>query len=152
MTKKNLVHKHLTLALGASMMVGLFPSAPTAHAGPSGLSGGGNSIADRELARRLERVRQAEEEILEGDKLASEGDLEAAIAKYRSALDKLPRAPMTQESRDRATASLADVTVEYAHQLALQGRFQEAQSRLEFVLSPGIGPCGRQPRESGVGG
>ncbi|MFT4547252.1 MAG: hypothetical protein ACI9MB_001198, partial [Verrucomicrobiales bacterium] len=97
MTKKNLLQRHLPLAIGASMIVGLFPSTmPMAMAGPDGissdgLSSGGNSIADRELARRLERVRQAEEEILEGDKLVSEGDLEAAIAKYRSALDKLPR-------------------------------------------------------------
>lgn len=128
------------------MIVGLFPSTmPMAMAGPDGissdgLSSGGNSIADRELARRLERVRQAEEEILEGDKLVSEGDLEAAIAKYRSALDKLPRAPMTQGARDRATTALSDATVDYSHELAKQGRFAEAESLLKFVLSPEIAP------------
>ncbi len=47
---------------------------------------------------------------------------------------------MTQDLRDRAIASLADVTVEYAEQLAKQGRFPEARSRLEFVLSPDIAP------------
>ena len=134
------------------MIVGLFPTIPIATAGEGstgvGYSAGGSSIADRELARRLERVRQAEEEILEGDKLYADGDLEAAIAKYSAALDKLPKAPMTQEARDRATASLADATVEYAHQLATNGRRPEARQRLEFVLSPEIAPDQIRPRPS----
>ena len=92
MTKKNFVNKPLTLALGASMFVGLFPSAPIATAGPTGGGyyggGGGNSIADRELARRLERVRQAEEEIAEGDKLYAEKDLEAAIERFGPGLTR----------------------------------------------------------------
>jgi general secretion pathway protein D len=148
MTKKNLLNKPLPLILGVSMIAGMISFSPSAQAGPSGFSGGStNSIAEREFARRLERVRQAEQEIAEGDKLAQDKDLEAAIGKYRSALEKLPKAPMTQPLRDRATASLADVTVEYADQLAKQGNFPEARSRLEFVLSPEIAPDHREAKK-----
>jgi Mg-chelatase subunit ChlD len=60
-------------------------------------SKGESSIADRELTRRLERSQESNEEISKADKLVAEGDLTAATAKYRSALDKLPAAPMTKE-------------------------------------------------------
>ena len=147
MTKKNFVPKHLPLVLGASMIAGLFPATQPVQAGPGGYGGSTNEIAEREFARRLERVRQAEEEVAEGDELAADGDLEAAIGKYRSALEKLPKAPMTQEIRDHATASLADVTTEYAHELAKQGNFPEARTRLEFVLSPEIAPDHKDAKE-----
>lgn len=98
------------------------------------------SIAKRDYSRRLERIRLAEEEISDAENLLKEGDTETALARYSSALEQLPKAPMTQALRDRATAGLVDADVDYAGQLAKQGKFPEARQRLETTLSSELAP------------
>lgn len=60
------------------------------------------SIVDQELARRLERFRQADDEIAEGKRLIDLGKGKAALPILSAALEKLPATPMTQEKRSVA--------------------------------------------------
>jgi general secretion pathway protein D len=110
------------------------------EAGSSGGVGGsasGNavrSVAENEVVRRKALVDEAYEAVARGDALAAEGDYEGAIAEYRVALDTLPKAPMTGESREIILARYTDTSVELAQQRADNGRYGDARALLEGVL------------------
>lgn len=103
------------------------------HAGdgvPSSLSG----IAEREIARRMARIEDARQAIEKGDKLYAEGDYEAALGQYKSAIEALPNAPTTQESRDLALSRFADASVALARDRAKSGRYKEANELLDGAI------------------
>lgn len=114
----------------------------TAMAGPGGAGGAGGTVSgivERELARRNQRVQDAQTAIEKGDKLFAEGDYEGALNEYKTALDLLPDAPMTAALRDVATAKYCDAAVELARERAKNGRYVEAKTLLNDALakSPG---------------
>ncbi|MFV1993831.1 MAG: Amuc_1098 family type IV pilus outer membrane protein [Verrucomicrobiales bacterium] len=121
--------------IGLVGLAGLAVSIPVADA-QSGLP----DIAQREIARRQERVAEANEAILEAERLLAEKDYEAAIGSYRSALDLLPDAPMTGNLEAQITKKYADASVELARQRAEEGRYDEAISLVEAVLAPSVAP------------
>ena len=94
----------------------------------------GQSAADREILRRLERVKEAEQHIANGDIAYQDKDYEQAIADYRAAIDKLPDAPATQPLKDSAIAKFADASVNDARIRAESGYYDEARATLEQVL------------------
>ena len=49
-----------------------------------------SSLAQQEMIRRQDKVRQADEALLEGRRAYAEGDYEKAVQEYRRALDILP--------------------------------------------------------------
>lgn len=112
------------------------------QAGPegSGYSGGTSGIAEREIARRQQKILEAAELIAKGDQAKADGDLETAIQNYRSAIDLLPDAPFTRAQRDEAIQKFADTTVEYARQRAESGDTAGAKVMVEQVLSDAIAP------------
>lgn len=113
-----------------------------ALAGPGGSGGAGGTVSgivERELARRNQRVQDAQASIEKGDKLFLEGDYEGALNEYKTALDLLPDAPMTAALRDLATAKYCDAAVELARERAKNGRYTDAKTLLNDALarSPG---------------
>lgn len=98
--------------------------------GPGGLSG----IAEREIARRMARMEDARQAIEKGDKLYAEGDYEAALGLYKSAVESIPNAPTTQEWRSMAQARYADACVALARERAKNGRYKEANELLDGAL------------------
>lgn len=97
---------------------------------PAGLSG----IAEREIARRMARMEDARQAIEKGDKAYGEGDYEAALGLYKSAIDAIPNAPSTQEWRNLAQARYADACVALARERAKNGRYKEANELLDGAL------------------
>jgi general secretion pathway protein D len=103
------------------------------QAGPGG-GGSASGIVERELARRQQRVHDAEAAILRGDKLYAEKDYEAALSEYKAALELLPDAPMTASLRELATARYCDAAVELARDRAKNGRYADARVLLNDCL------------------
>lgn len=104
-------------------------------AGPGGGGGTVSGIAEREMARRMQRVHDAEAAIAKGDKLFVEKDYEGALNEYRTAIELLPDAPMTAAIRDIATAKYIDASVELARERAKNGRYDDARRLLNDALS-----------------
>lgn len=100
-----------------------------------------SDIAEREMVRRLQRVKDAEIGLDEGQALEADNDFDGARAKYKSALENIPRAPLVKSKRDRATKLFADVSVKLAHQRATEGRREEAKELLDAVLVDEVAPA-----------
>jgi general secretion pathway protein D len=115
-------HFCLVLALGTSSL----------QAG--GVGGSNSGLAEREMARRMARVQEAQAAIERGDKLMADGDCEGALNEYKTALDLLPDAPMTAQLRDIANAKYCEAAVCLAEERAKSGRYQDARSLLNDAL------------------
>lgn len=131
MTRHNgLVLCTRTLLVAAFAATTPSPQIFAGDGGPGGLSG----IAEREIARRMARMEDARQAIEKGDKLYAEGDYEAALGLYKSAVESIPNAPTTQEWRSMAQARYADACVALARERAKNGRYKEANELLDGAL------------------
>jgi len=125
--------------LGSLISVTLFACSTTGLlAGPSG-SGGGHigsmeSIADREIARRLAMAEDAMAAVERGDALRAAEKFDEAIAEYKVAIDLLPEAPRTADRRQVALDRYVEVSVDFARQQADRGRKDEALRWVSAVL------------------
>lgn len=111
--------------------------------------GGGyapSGIVEIEIAKRQKRIADAYLAEQEGDRLTAEGDYAGAIAKYREALDLLPRGSQSATDRARVTAKYAKVCVLHARELAHQGAFDKARALLNNVLSEDVDPNNRDAK------
>ena len=121
-------------------------SVTDSFAGPTG-GGSIGGIAEREIARRLERVQEAEADVAEGQRLWKEKDYEGARAKFKTAVDKIPDAPLVQEQRSQAIQQFADVSVLLADQKARGGARDEARQILDGVLADDIDPYNKDAKK-----
>jgi general secretion pathway protein D len=125
--------------LVAACVAVLAPST-VAVAGSSAEGGSTSDIASREIIRRQERIAQASELEVKGDKAMAEEDYDGAIAAYRQALDLLPNAPLTADRRSALIAKYAEACNERAGVLAAAGDYDRARGLLNNVLSEGVDP------------
>lgn len=123
-----LVKQSALLCLAAAV-----PLAPVV-AGPTG-GGYAAGMAEREMARRMQRVADARIAIDEGDKLMAEKDCEGALAKYSEAIQLLPIAAMTEAIRDEVNAKYCKAAVCLAEERAKNGRYAEAKALLNDALA-----------------
>ncbi|MES2594156.1 MAG: Amuc_1098 family type IV pilus outer membrane protein [Verrucomicrobiota bacterium] len=109
------------------------------YAGEGGAGAGGvPGIAEREIARRLARIQDAQKAMERGDELFAQGDHEGALAQYRAAkeiFDQLPNAPFIQDWRDLANLKFADCAVVVAREKAAKGDYVEARKLLAEALA-----------------
>lgn len=133
------IHRKQSLKQAALSCFAIALCSSAVLAGPGGGGGAVSGIVERELARRNQRVQDAQASITKGDKLFAEGDYEGALNEYKNALDLLPDAPMTAPLRDLATAKYCDAAVELARERAKNGRYADARALLNDALakSPG---------------
>ncbi len=108
-------------------------------AGP-GRTGDPVGIAERELARRMATITEAERLISEGDRKLSEGDAEGALEAYRQAYQMLPDALAASESKKAARDKFSASAVKLAEQRISEGRFEDAEKLCEEVLAPDLNP------------
>jgi len=107
------------------------------YAGEGGV-GGVPGIAEREIARRLARIQDAQKAMERGDELFAQGDHEGALAQYRAAkeiFDQLPNAPFIQDWRDLANLKFADCAVVVAREKAAKGDYIAARKLLDEALA-----------------
>jgi len=103
-------------------------------------SSGVESAADREIARRQEKIIAAEGMISAGNKANQAKDYEAAVAQYRSAVDALPESPVTHNLRATALNDFCSASVSLAEQRISEGRYNEAENVIKVVLQPQYNP------------
>ncbi|MEM7144964.1 MAG: Amuc_1098 family type IV pilus outer membrane protein [Verrucomicrobiota bacterium] len=139
----------LAIAISGFVLLSGGPMVESANAGEGAYSSSYSSlpdIAQREIARRQEKMVEAHSLVEEGDRLASEQDFEGAIREYQTALNGLPRAPITDAMRAQLIQRYTDASVELAKQRIDEGRFDEAIALLEAVLAPDMAPNHRGAR------
>jgi general secretion pathway protein D len=103
----------------------------TAGEGGYGLSG----LAQREMIRRQDAVSEADALLVEGRAAYAKGDYQQAVDKYSQALARLPDAPMVDDRRQSYVAHLSDASVALAMEHRRVGKYAEARTLLENVLS-----------------
>ncbi len=140
--QKTPTHRSSRTALALMAVASSMPATITmATAGESGFSGQGLSgLAQREMIRRQEAVRDADRLLMEGREAFAKQDFQQAVDKYRQALDRLPDAPMVSDRRAEYAAHLTDASVALAQQHRKVGKYSEARTLLEGVLAPGVDP------------
>jgi general secretion pathway protein D len=118
----NRTARTLTLSLGLATL------APTVVLSQS-------DLAKREMMRRAEKVRQAEELLGAGREAYQKGDYESSVTSYNEALGILPGGFATAERRRVLESHLADATVALSQQYRRTGKYVEAREKLNQVLS-----------------
>lgn len=111
-------------------------SSADAGEGYSGMSG----LAQREIIRRQEAVAEADRMFIDGREAYAKADFDKAVDKFRSALSILPKAPSLADRRASYTEHLADSSVALAQQYRKVGKYDEARTLLDGVLTPEVDP------------
>lgn len=107
-----------------------------ATAGEGAGSGYGySSLAQREMVRRQNDIRQADRLLLEGREAYANGDFQQAVDKYSQSLQLVPSTPMFQDRRESITGHLADASVALSMKHRSVGKYTEARTLLDNVLS-----------------
>ena len=105
-----------------------------ATAGESGFSNSGHSsLAQREMIRRQNNVREAERLLHEGRAAFENGDYQKAVDLLQQADETLPQAALVQDRRNAIDANLADASVALAQQYRKVGKYDEARELLEPI-------------------
>lgn len=104
-----------------------------ANAGEAGY--GYSSLAQREMIRRQNDVAEADRLLAEGREAFAKGDYQQAVDKYSQAIQRLPDAPMLSDRRQSYADHLADASVALSMQHRRVGKYTEARTLLENVLS-----------------
>lgn len=104
-----------------------------ANAGEGGY--GYSGLAEREMIRRQDAVREGDRLLAEGREAYAKGDYQKAVDKYKQALDKVPDAPMFADRRQSYAAHYGDASVALAMQDRKVGKYAEARTLLEGVLA-----------------
>ncbi len=117
------------MAAASTMPVAI--TVANAGEGSSGYSG----LAEREMLRRQDAVREGDRLLAEGREAYAKGDYQMAVDKYTQALQRVPDAPMFADRRQSYTAHLGDASVALAMQHRKVGKYAEARTLLEGVLA-----------------
>lgn len=111
----------------------------SSQAGESGYSGM-NGLAQREIIRRQEAVAEGDRLFAEGREAYAKADYQQAVDKFRSALSILPDAPTLSDRRASYTDHLSRASVALAQNFRKVGKYDEARTLLDGVLSPDVDP------------
>jgi tetratricopeptide (TPR) repeat protein len=98
---------------------------------PDFLAGG---MTEREITRRNSSIEEARAAMDRGDELFISGDYDGALGSYRTAVNSLPNAPLTQEWLELAKLKQADCSVLVARERAKQRNLDEAKQLLNEAL------------------
>lgn len=99
-----------------------------------------SGIAHREIIRRQAAVTDADKLFLEGREAYAKADFKQAVDKFSAALAILPEAHTLSDRRQSYTEHLGDASVALAQSYRKVGKYDEARTLLDNVLSPDIDP------------
>ena len=130
MTQKKLVPSLLLAATAAIFIPITFPI----DSALAQYSGRVENVADREIARRQDRVTQADAAIQAGDANYSNDEYDEAAAQYKLALDLIPDSLASADARQTALDKFTKASLKLAEQRINEGRFADAQAVIGRVL------------------
>ena len=120
-------------------LLGVLALAPV-YLGAQSAPAGVESAADREIARRQEKIVAAQGMIHAGDKALHAKQYDVAVAQYKSAVDAIPESPVTHNLRSTALNDFCVASVDLAEQRISEGRYNEAENVIKVVLAPQYKP------------
>lgn len=106
-----------------------------------------SALAQREVSKRTEILKEARTLMTEAELFSSKGDSEEAAKLYRQAWEMLPDAPMSAVQKRRARDGFSAAAVANAKKLAAAGRYPEARALLQSVLAEGFDPGNEAARK-----
>lgn len=144
-TSKNRVTNTAAMLMAAASVMPLVITVATAgeSGGAGGIGGpyvGQSALAQREIIRRQQLAREADESFIAGRKAYGDADYEKAVAEYRNAIRLLPDAPALNDRRTAYVQHLVNASVALSAQYRTQGKYAESRELLENVMSPGMDP------------
>jgi general secretion pathway protein D len=152
-TSKNRVTNTAAMLMAAASVMPLVVT--VANAGETGGAGetvgqvpGQSALAQREIIRRQQDSREADEFFISGRKAYAEKNYEKAVADYNRAINKLPDAPLTEDRRKAYIQHLVDASVALAGEYAKVGNYPGARDLLDGVLSPGMDPDSEMAKQA----
>jgi general secretion pathway protein D len=94
-----------------------------------------SGLAQREIIRRQSDVVDGDRLLSEGREAYAKGDYQQAVDKYKQALAKVPNAPMFADRRQSMVAHYSDACVALSMQHRKIGKYTEARVLLDGVLA-----------------
>ncbi len=101
---------------------------------------GAQTVAEKEVAKRMGAMKEAQALIIEATLLSDKGDMVESMKLYRQAWDILPDAPMIASVRMQARDGYSLSANAQAKKLAATARYSEAQEVLKSILSEDFDP------------
>ncbi|MBV64250.1 MAG: hypothetical protein CMP45_07040, partial [Rickettsiales bacterium] len=93
-----------------------------------------------EISRRQTQILEAEKLISDGDTLAETGNFQDAISKFIQAYNGINPSPISDDTRDLARRKFANAAVLRSKELIDLAEFVSAEELLDQVLQPSIDP------------
>ncbi|MBR5886781.1 MAG: hypothetical protein IKZ07_01085 [Akkermansia sp.] len=110
-------------------------AAGTSEVGPTAVYAGQDSINARETARRRAMEQEAHQLLQEGREAYKEGKYSVALEKFKSAWNRVPKAPATLVLQQHIVDVIGDASIAVAGEYAKVGRYDDAEQLLLDVLS-----------------
>ena len=130
-----MTQKHTVPALLLAACAAAISSLPLpANAGNNYDGGQVSGVAEREIARRQDRMTQADVALKAGDEFMENDQYDQAAAQYKLAVDLLPDSLATSSDRSKALAKFSKASMKLAEQRINEGRFADAQAVIGRVV------------------
>jgi general secretion pathway protein D len=98
------------------------------------------AISEREILKRQEEVKQAEQLVNQARRDLADKNLEGAYSNYLQALQITRPGASTQKQRAALVAEFSKTGIDYANWLISNGRYQDAENTAKTILSPDFNP------------
>jgi len=98
------------------------------------------AISEREILKRQEEAKQAEQLIAIARRDLSDKNLEGAYSNYLQALQITRSGVATQKQRSALISEFSKTGIDYANWLISNGRYQDAENTAKTILSPEFNP------------
>jgi len=98
------------------------------------------AISEREILKRQEEVKQAEQLVAQARRDLADKNLEGAYSNYLQALQITRPGASTQKQRAALVSEFSKTGIDYANWLISNGRYQDAENTAKTILSPDFNP------------
>jgi len=98
------------------------------------------AISEREILKRQEDTKQAEQFIITARRDLADKNLEGAYSNYLQALQITRSGPATEKQRTALISEFSKTGIDYANWLISNGRYQDAENTAKTILSPEFNP------------
>ena len=99
------------------------------------------AISEREILKRQEESKQAEQLIITARRDLADKNLEGAYSNYLQALQITRSGPATEKQRAALILEFSKTGIDYANWLISNGRYQDAENTAKTILTPELNPA-----------
>ena len=112
----------------------------SAHVSPLHAQSEHVAISEREILKRQEGAKQADQLIIAARRDLTDKNLEGAYSNYLQAIQITRSGPATEKQRTALISEFSKTGIDYANWLISNGRYEDAENTAKTILSPDINP------------